>query len=181
MTATISITESAVLTGLRAWLIYVLGSSVEVIQELENRVPTPKSSFVLMNRVGRKGLSFPIASYVDEQSVGTIPAICEVIHTEPVELSVQVDCYGPTAGDMMEMISATWHTMTACGYLSAYAIKPLFNDDARQMPFITGEKQYVHRWTITLHLQYNPAVALWQDFMSEAEAGIINVDRTYPA
>jgi hypothetical protein len=180
--AILSITDRDVMVAVRLWAQDLLGSTTEVIQELGNRVPTPKSDFVLMSRLVLGKVSTPVVNYIDQpSSVPSIASIELVTSKQPTNYAIQMDCYGDTANDRATMISAEWPTLRTCELLQQYGIQPLWNEDPRQTPFITGEKQYSHRWVVVLHLQYNPAVSLGQDFMSEAEVSIINVDRTYPA
>jgi len=177
---TLSITEYSVFVALRAWIISVLGSSVEVIQELDNRVPTPKGGFVLMNCLNRKSLSWPVMSFVDKDAVGTIPAVTTFINTQPIDYAIQLDCYGPIAGDWVTMLSTMWNTEQACNLLEPYGFDPLYSGNPHQIAFVDGEKQYQHRWVMDVHIQYNPAITTSMQFASSAEVDIINVDRNYP-
>ena len=181
MAATLSITEDSVFVALRAWVQNILGSTVEVVQQLDNRVPMPKGSFVLMNHIMRTNLGFPVASYTDVASVGTTPAVQIVSNTINLDFTIQLDCYGPLSGDWVAMLDATWMTEKACEFFDTYGVLPLYCDDPRQTTFINGENQYDTRWILPVHLQYSPVVSLSQEFASEAEVEIINVDRVYPA
>ena len=143
-------------------------------------MPTPKGPFVLMNCLNRKSVSWPVMSYTDAESVGTAPAVQVFTNTQPLDYAIQLDCYGPFAGDMVTMISTIWNTEQACDFLGPYNVEPLYNDLPRQIAFVDGEKQYEHRWVTTAHLQYNPAVSTSMQFASTAEVELINVDRAYP-
>ena len=181
MAATISVTEYSVFVALRAWIQYVIGTNVEVVQELDNRVPTPVGGFILMNCLNRSNLSWPVISFTDDDAIGTAPAVTLQTNTLPIDYAVQVDCYGPLAGDWATMLDATWHSMTTTGFLEIYPIYPLYSEGPKQVPFIDGESQYQHRWVVVLHLQYNPAVSFSQQFADIATISLINVDAVYPA
>ncbi len=53
---------------------------------------------------------------------------------------------------------------------------PLYIDNARRMPFVTGEEQYYPRYSSTAVLQYNPVTAIPQQFADEASATVIDVE-----
>jgi hypothetical protein len=56
----------------------------------------------------------------------------------------------------------------------------LYAGDPRQVPFINGEAQWEERWTLDVALQANQTVQVSQQFADEVDAGLINVDATYP-
>lgn len=181
MAATISMTEEDVFVAVRAWLLNILGSTVPVVQGLINRVPTPKDSFVALRKTTKNLLGGEVVSFTDQDSVGTYPAVRTINHLQSMDFGIQADIYGESAGDWAAIISTLWTTADACTFLSEYDIAPLTSDDPKRLGYVSGENQYIQRWVVTLHLQYNPSVALGQDFMSEVEVDLINVDATYPA
>jgi hypothetical protein len=48
------------------------------------------------------------------------------------------------------------------------------------VPLVTGEEQYLERWTVRAVLQYNPVTTVLQDYAGSATVNVINVDERYP-
>ncbi len=68
-----ALTETAVLTALRSFLISILPSGVEVVRAQVNRVPPPKApDYVVMNPIGRRRLSTNVDTYTDVSFTGLI-------------------------------------------------------------------------------------------------------------
>lgn len=73
MPAVLSLTEDQAFTALRAFLLSVLPSGVEVIQAQDNRVPEPAGGdFVLMTPLRQERLSYNETTYQDNVFTGTI-------------------------------------------------------------------------------------------------------------
>lgn len=179
MALTVSVTEEQVFTALRTFLLYVIGSSFEVVRELDNRVPMPKA-FALMNLLNKKRLGWTRRYYTDTPSVGTAPGVHLVTEVQPIESVIQVDFYGPTSGDQATTLSSVWNTPQAVEFFQASGITPLYSEDPRQAPITDGENQWLVRWLVVLHMQYTPMVDITQDFMDAATIELINVDQSYP-
>jgi hypothetical protein len=182
MVATISKTESQAFTALRSWIKDVLPAAVEVVRGDNNRVPSPKNDFVVLSHINKRMIEWPTETYTDDfVETLTITGTEVITNTQPIDFSIQVDCYGANSGDYSTMLAILWSTSQACSFLDPLGIQPLYMDDPKHVPFIDGEKQYEERWVTTAHLQYNPAVSTAMQFTSTAEVEIVNVDRTYPA
>ena len=174
MATTLLTPEIAVFTGLRAWILSALPAGTEVIQELDNRVPMPAGGFVLMNCLNRHPIEWPSVSWDDTATVSAMTI------KRPVDFAIQLDAYGPDSADWVTALDTLWMSASTCDALEPYGMDPLYNEDPRQIPFIDGEHQYEHRWCMTVHLQYNPAVSVDMQFATEAEVTLVNVEATYP-
>ncbi len=172
MTYTISITEDQVFTALRNWLLYAIPG--EVIEGVVNRVSTPSGGFVTMTGISKVRLSTNATSYPDANTE---------VNEQSLDFHVQLDVYGDSAGDWATIISTAFRSDQACIFLDAQlsGLAPLYAEDIRQVPMITGEEQYESRWTTTIHLQFNPSVSDAQQSANQLNVGIISVDATYPA
>ena len=87
---------------------------------------------------------------------------------QPTEFVVQCDVHGPYSGDNAQIITTLFRddfTFQAFNALTN-GIYPLYNDDAKQIPFINAEAQWEERYCIDLHLQVNPLVSVTQQFAS---------------
>jgi hypothetical protein len=98
------------------------------------------------------------------------------------QISIQIDCYGPTSGDRATVISTLLRDEYACDQFAASGVdmQPLYASDAKQMPLIDGEQQYEERWTFEAVLQFNPVITTPQQSANALTIDLIEVDRTYP-
>ena len=164
MSVTVSITVDDVITALGGLLAPFCGDA-QIIRGQQNRVAPPAGAFVELTEIMRASIETPtVGSVVGGQS--TI--------TGPQRLDIQMDFYGPLAGNQSAAIAAIFRTGYACSQFPD-GIAPLYCSDARQSPLTTGEEQYEQRWTMTASLQYNPAVTLPQQFATQL--GPVNTSR----
>lgn len=172
MTAVIpSITYTDVMTAMRAFILGVV--DCEVVREQTNRVPMPLGDFIALNIVG----SSPLETNTDTYD-GTSKTILR-----PTQITVQVDCYGSSAGERAQTLATLLRDDYAVQAFKAsgHDIVPLYAENAQQMPLITGEEQYLQRWTFHVELQYNPTLTLSQEFETAVPVvTTIEVDTTYP-
>ena len=179
MTYQISITEDNIFTAVRNWLITCLNG--EMVQGWTNRVSTPAGDFVVMSGLVKEVLSSNTRLYedpVDPEATGF------QVNKQSVDYHIQLDVYGPSAGDSASILSAAFHSDRAYPFFAAQTppgIAPLYMEDPKQSPIVTGEQQYDQRWTMVIHLQFKPAITDVQEFADELSvSGIISVDAEYP-
>ena len=163
-------TEAIVFTALRAFILGLV--TCEVIRVPANRVATPVGEFIALSPLA----NIPLATNVGVQD-GQQKTV-----TQSRQVTVQVDCYGPSAGDNAAKISMLFRDFYGCEALAAVApgVQPLYATDAHQAPLIDGEAQYVERWTFDCVMQVNPVQTVTQDAAVALQADIRSVDRTYP-
>jgi len=173
----INITESQVLTVLRSYLLSIL-SSVSVVRGQNNRVSMPTGDFVVMTPMLRARL----ATNVDSYTTASFPAPTTTQAMQATEITVQLDIFGPSAGNNAQILTTLFRDDNACAFFAAsgYPIAPLYADDARQMQFIDGENQYENRYSVDVYLQANIALTVPQQFANVVKVGIINVDAAFP-
>ena len=97
---------------------------------------------------------------------------------QPTQIDIQIDCYGPLAGDWAVMLSTLLFDEVACDALTV--IQPLYVDEPRLMPWEDGEAQYETRYMIQAAFQYNPITTIPQQFAGVVNADLIDVDVAYP-
>lgn len=165
-----SILEVTIFSALRTFILSIV--DCEVIRSQVNRVSSPKGDFVALTPVS----SIPLETNTDAWTE------TEKNVLRPVQLNVQIDCYGEKSGDRAQVISALFRDDYACQSFLAYGadIQPLYAGDAQQIPLISGEDAYVERWTFELALQVNSVITVPQQTANTLTAGIISVERTYP-
>lgn len=167
MSVTTSITDDDVFTALRTFLISIVPSGVEVIQNQDNGVPMPDGPFATMNNVGQRRLATNVTAY---DSAGQTKAV-----EADTEYTMQVDLYGPDSG--------AWATAVQTLFRDPYAvdmfpdnIKPLSADDPIQIPLINAENCWEQRWRVRCVMQTCPVITLPQQSATAAHIDLYVVD-----
>ena len=173
MSAIVTPTQSDLFTALRSFILGLI--SCEVIQGLGNGVPMPLGGFIAMTELFQNRLSTNIHNYADPTpTTGTVSA------QQAMQVTVQIDCYGPSSAEWAVILSTLLRDEYGCNAM-APNVQPLNADDPKMMPLIDGEMQYEQRWTITALLQVNPVVSIPMQFFDQAQVVLIDVDEAYPA
>lgn len=175
MSATISITETQLLTALRAFLLTLVNA--EVIRSQQNRVAMPTGDFVVMTPLFTTGLSTDLTAYQPGSSNPGVES-----HSRATQWNVQLDCYGPSASDNANLIATMIRTDYACQQFlaSGIDIQPLYAGEPKQSTMINAEQQFENRWTVDFVAQYNPVVKMPQDFANTLTIIPAEVDVTFP-
>jgi len=164
-----------IMVALRAFLLTIVPNTVEVVQGLGNRVPTPASEFVVMTPLFTGRLATNESVYTDPfPTPGGTRAI-----KQSTRLDVQLDFYGVASAEWAAMTETLLRDPAGCDAL-APSCQPLYADEARQIPYVSGEDQYMARWSLTASFQWNPTTTLSQDFAATLDVTLINVDEAYP-
>lgn len=148
-----SITVDAVIEALQAFIQLFLPPGALVIRTEVNRVAPPPSPYVALTELFEKDLNIPYDIFEGTNQITDIQS--------STQIDIQVDFYGTQAGDFCKAFKNAFRSEWGVAQFGA-TTKPLYCDDGRQMPLITGEDQYERRWTLTASLQYNPVVTVPQ-------------------
>ena len=171
MTATYAnITETNALTALRTFVLTYV--DCEVVRAPANRAAMPKNDFIALTPIRQAALETNAHAYTaTEETV-----------KRPTQFTIQADFYGARAGDRAHTITTLFRDEIACAALAAsgFDIQPLFASDPQQLPIVTGEEQYLERWTSLFELQMNPILTIPIETANTLAVGVLNVDRTYP-
>ena len=159
----VSITVDAVIAALGSFLTPFCPST-PIVRGQQNRVPPPPGAFVKLTEIMQVDIETP--------TVGAV-ASAQVSVLSPKRIDVQIDFYGPSAGDQCAAVKGIYRTFYAVAMFPA-GIAPLYCSDGHQAPLTTGEEQYLQRWTITASLQYNPALYIPQQSATALGPVIIN-------
>jgi hypothetical protein len=174
--------RSEALQALRFFLLSTLPTSVsvvlpadaEIIQGQDNLVPEPLGdNFITMTAMMRDRLGMNVSSYSDGFPGAQVQSI-----VQPTKFVVQLDIHGPLSQNMAQVITTLF--ADAYGFEkfaeSGFDVRPLFCEQARQMPFVNGEQQVEWRWTVDVTMEAKPAVIVDQQFASELRGGVFSVD-----
>lgn len=91
-------------------------------------------------------------------------------------VEVQIDFYGDFAFDRANDIINISRTEFLCEFLKPYGIQPIACDDARNLTGVSGEREYVERWTVNLEIDYEDTVTDSQDSFNTVELNIFETE-----
>ena len=175
MSATVDLTESQITKVVGDFLSLIVPAEVFVGQA--NWVPEPAADdFVILWPTFRGRMAYNIDTwqFIDAPTVAAAETDAKVIF--------QIDVHGPNSPGNAQIIATLWQDDFAVMYFDSegYPIRPLYIDDAQQIPFLNGESQTEMRWTMKGALQGNFTISTPQQFANTLAIGLINVDATYP-
>lgn len=162
---TASVTVDTVIDALGDFLQPFVGSA-EIVRAQVNRVSMPPLPCVVLTELFHVDLRVPSQDY-DQAGDEALLSVSN-------RIDIQVDFYGESAGDYCRSVQSAFRTMWGFDKFPA-GIKPLYTSDGIQSPLVSGEQQYVARWTLTVSMQYNPVVTVPQEFAEEAAATTIAI------
>jgi hypothetical protein len=171
---------SAVMIKLRAMLLTVVPVGTQVLQGPLNLTAHPTGSHIIFTPLFERRLRTNVAAYDDPGYPDTGTKGLE----QGTELHVQLDFYAVGAD---KAPAAEWAAAVSTLFRDEYATaalapeaQPLYIDDAKMAPLITGEEQYLARFVSTAVLQFNPVTTIPQQFADQATVALVNVDERYP-
>jgi hypothetical protein len=156
-------------------------TEAEVLRGPINRAATPRSpgGYVVMTPLFEKRLRTNVSVYDDTGDPG--PPVDQGTRAieQGTEIHVQFDFYGPTGGDWGAIVSTVFRDSYGVEAL-APECAPLYIDDVKNAPLVTGEAQYQERFVCTARFQYNPTVTIPQQFADSAVVELVEVDTEFP-
>lgn len=169
---TVSIADDNIMTVLRSFLLQNV--SCEVIQNQTNLDSMPNvSDFIMINQKSMIQLAKPADSF--GSTTKTI--------LSKYQFTAQIDFYGDNAMARASSVTALLFDESGTDFFKAsgYDMQTLYATDAQQMPLITGELQYLTRWTISAVFQINQTISLPVQTANTLTADLINVGVVFPA
>ncbi len=163
-----------VYTAVKSFILSLLPlDNAHVVKGFPNGVAMPEGPFVAMSAMIFDPLNYPVQSFD-----ATNPAPVAIDITQSVQVSLQLDVYGPSAADWARTLELALRTSIACDAL-APACQPLYTNPTHRIPLVDSEQQYEDRWAIEAQIEYDPTISVTQQFASTASITLINVDETY--
>ena len=166
---TTSITVDNVIDALADFL-QPFVNGADIVRAQVNRVSMPSLPCVVLTEL------FHVDLRVPSQNYDVLNAEADLSASNRID--IQVDFYGESAGDYCRSVETAFRTMWGFDKLPA-GIKPLYTSDGIQSPLVSGEQQYVSRWTLTVSMQYNPIVSVPQQFADTLAATTVAADVLY--
>lgn len=100
---------------------------------------------------------------------------------QSTEVVMQVDVHGTAAGDNVQTISTAFRDAYGVSLFAGTGVTPLYAEDPRQLAFQPASVQFEDRWSIDLHMQADPTIAVPQQFADQANVTVIDVIEAFPA
>lgn len=171
-------TQDDVFTALRAMLLGIVPAGTIVLRGPVDRAAQPVGDHIVITPLFRARLRTNIPT--DHPPPDGPDPNGTVSYEQGTRLEIQVDFYGETA-------ASNWMDAFTTVFRSEYAVDalaptcaPLYADDGRMVPLVTGEEQYLERWMVRAVLQYNPVTTAPQQYADTLGITLINVDERYP-
>lgn len=161
------ITDKNVFDALRAFLLVIFPTGVEVIRSLDNKVAMPKGDFVLMQAVTQERLATNIDTYNLDLIDGDTKSL-----KQKINYGIQLDVYGANSANNSVAISTLFRDAFAYDSFPEN-IKPLYCDNPTQLVFTNDSKQYEKRFMFMAYLQYDPTVIVSAQLATELSAPTI--------
>lgn len=175
MATTVTPVADDIYTVVKAFIMAQLAlDNAHVVKGFNNRVAQPVGPFVLMSNSQKKRLG---TNSITWDMVDDDPTSIDL--TQPQQMTIQLDCYGPAAGEWSDILSTLLRSEIGCDALGPVC-QPLYADDPVRIPLTNAESQYEDRWKVTLTLQYNVTVSTDQQFADTLAVTLIEVDAEYP-
>lgn len=133
-----------------------------------NRVPLPEdNNYIIFTVLNPFRYGTPKVRY---------SSINGTTSTQDYRTLVQIDFYGQFALDRACDIINISRTEFLCDFLKAYGIQPISCDEAKNLTGISGEREYVERWSVDFEIDYQDAVSDSQDGFNTAKLNIIETE-----
>jgi len=175
MTQAVIPTTDTWMAKVRDFVLSIVPSGTPVLRAPINRAAMPKDPCVIMTPLFQKRLRTNLHTDIDP-----FPDPGGSTSTEMgTEAHVQLDFYGPQSNDWCAAAAMLWRDEYGCNMLNPDA-SPLYTNDARMVPLVTGEEQYFERYSLTAVLQWNPVTVTPQQFVDAVDVVLIDVDVAYP-
>lgn len=126
----------------------------------------PHNRYIVMTLVQDLSLDTPGTDYKD--FVYTL--------TRDHQGVMNIDFFGPLAKAWADNIVTVSRDTLGCDFLKPYNIQPLYCDDSQNNTVVSGEKEYVPRWTVQLELTYKTTVSVNLDGFSAVNLNIFKTE-----
>lgn len=101
---------------------------------------------------------------------------------ESSEIIVRVDCYATSVNGVSGInaqirahnLELLTRSSVACAFFKEYGLYPLYADSPQDTTIISDSNNYLHRWTINLHLNFTNSLTVSQEGFTKMEPIIPN-------
>ena len=137
-----------------------------------NKVPLPSdNNYIIFTVLNPVRYGTPRVEYGHNQALSG-----SFTSKQTFRVIVQIDFYGQFAFDRANDIINISITEVLCNFLKQYNIQPIATDNAKNLTGVSGEKEYVERWSVDFELDYCDAVSGNQGWFDTAELNIFETE-----
>lgn len=139
-----------------------------ILAGYNNKVQLPSdNNYIIFTVLGQTRLGTPIVEFSD---------LTGNTSYQDFRVDVQIDFYGQFAFDRANDIINISRTLFLCDLMKPYGVQPIECEEARNLTGVSGEKEYVERWSVTMSVDYRDAVSDTQDGFNTAELNIFETE-----
>jgi len=156
-----------------------------ILQGWQNRMALPAgvNDYAVISILSARQRGTPAEMFENADPDPAAPGVLTVAGL--LEVSVQVDfcAEDDTARHRAERLAVASRSSLGVDFLNQYGFSPLYADDPRDISFVGDARQFVRRWTVTVHLCSAQGAGLAVEvswFDRAAVSRIENVDVFYP-
>lgn len=144
---------------IKKYVNYITGLDLQrIYQGRINNIPLPEDNdFCYITIINNERLSTPTSTQ----------NIDKTVINQDMEGVAQIDFYGNFAFDRANAIITASRDISSCEYLQG--IQPLYCENARNIPYVSGERQYIMRYMVEFHFEYESEVILEKQGFNEAD------------
>lgn len=99
---------------------------------------------------------------------------------QSTEVVYQLDVHGKNASDNAQSIATLFRDQYGVTQFAGTGVTPLYCDEPRQLAFVTAAVEYEERWSIDLHMQFDPVLSVPQQYADAAIVNVISVTEAFP-
>lgn len=145
--------------------------AANILAGYNNKVQLPSdNNYIIFTVLGQTRIGTPIVEFKDGTKIGSNTSY------QDFQVDVQIDFYGQFAFDRANDIINISRTLFLCDLMKPYGVQPIACDEAQNLTSVSGEKEYVERWTVTLTVDYRDAVSDTQDGFNTAQLNIYETE-----
>jgi hypothetical protein len=150
-----TVTEADLFTALRAAILPITGTPV--YKGLSNDVPQPNVDYVVLNPVLIRREATNHTEYM--------PNSLEIDRVESAlfTYTVQIDAYGLQSGNIINVLAILFRS----DYFNSSGITPLYPSEPRMIMFESSESNMIERWSMDVHLSFEPKLVMAQQSATE--------------
>ena len=131
------------------------------------RVSLPSNNdYIIMTLLSAQRIDTPSASWTTN----------DYTVSQDKRAIMQLDFFGTNADIRSNVILDLSRSSVLCDFLENYGILPLYADDVSNNTGVSGEKQYVERRTLQLHINYQTDVTVEADTFSAINLNIFETE-----
>lgn len=142
-------------------------------------LPSGSNEYVINTIVSHIEHGTPVTRYEVDEETGSY--VTRIYKLEGIVL--QVDAYSDdpeTARMRAQCLAAVTRTTPGVDFMKQYGLSSLYAETPRNTTVVVDAEQYVHRWTVMIHLSYTHAMTLNAEGFSAVNADVANVDVRFP-